>query len=165
MATNSLGAKQPTQQEVAHTVQRSEQTALATAKRNLHYLFYPSNSASSPTRTRTRALRRSLHHIGVFLFWRLVRWAKYAAIGAGVAAVSATALGSVASGAAVFLAPTTIVGSLGMGLVWMVGRFGFRKAAEKTRKMRGKGKHGDVGSGEMVDEGVPEPRFLEDTFA
>lgn len=56
-----------------------------------------------------------------------MRYAKYALVGTIVAAVGATALGSVASGAAFFLAPPTIASSVGIGLIWAVGKWGFRK--------------------------------------
>lgn len=152
---------QPTQSDVNETVRRSEQTALATAKRNLSYLFNPKSANQSPARLRTRTFLRVLHYLGVFLFWRLVRWGKYALVGAAVAAVGATALGGVASGAAFVVAPPTIIGSLGMGLVWSVGRYGFRKATERTRWAKKKERE----TGRPVGGAAPEPHFLEDTFA
>ena len=102
-------------------------SALAAAKHNLAFLYNPSSTTHAPARLRTRALLRSLHYIGVFIFWRIVRYAKYALVGSLVAAVGATAFGSVASGAAFFLAPPTIVSSVGIGLIWAVGKWGFRK--------------------------------------
>jgi hypothetical protein len=103
-------------------------SALHSAKQNLHYLFAPdSPNAPHPARFRTRALLRSLRFIGIFIFWRIVRYAKYALVGSIVAAIGASAFGGVASGAAFVLAPHTIASSLGIGLIWMVGKWGFRK--------------------------------------
>jgi hypothetical protein len=103
-------------------------SALASAKTNLSYLFAPNNPNSPrPAHLRTRALLRSLRYIGVFIFWRVVRYAKYALVGSIVAAVGATAFGGFVSGVGWILAPPTIVGSLGLGTVWALGKWGFRK--------------------------------------
>jgi len=100
-------------------------SALRSAKKNLHFLFSPDSPTSPrPARLRTRALLRSLRYIGIFIFWRVVRYAKYAVVGSIVAAIGAS---SVVSGAAFVLAPPTILTSLGLGMVWAVGKWGFRK--------------------------------------
>jgi hypothetical protein len=112
-------------------------SALSSAKTNLHYLFSPGNSANIPAHRRTRALLRSLRYIGIFVFWRIVRYAKYALVGSIVAAVGATAFGGVVSGAAFFLAPPTLAGSLGIGLIWAVGKWGFRKSGMGRRVEEG----------------------------
>lgn len=103
-------------------------SALASAKTNLSYLFAPDNPNSPrPAHRRTRALLRSLRYIGIFVFWRVVRYAKYALVGSIVAAVGATAFGGFVSGIGWIVAPPTIVGSLGLGTVWAMGKWGFRK--------------------------------------
>jgi len=103
-------------------------SALTAAKHNLSYLINPSSSgAPHPSRLRTRALLRSLHYIGVFVFWRIVRYAKYALVGSLVAAIGASAFGGVVSGAAFVLAPPTLLTSVGIGAIWAVGKWGFRK--------------------------------------
>lgn len=103
-------------------------SALRSAKHNLHYLFAPdSPSAPRPARLRTRALLKSLRYIGVFVFWRIVRYAKYALVGSVVAAVGASAFGGVLSGAAFVLAPPTLLTSVGIGAIWAMGKWGFRK--------------------------------------
>lgn len=53
-----------------------------------------------------------------------MRYAKYALVGSIVAAVGASTF---ASGAAFVLAPPTLATSLGIGLIWAVGKWGFRK--------------------------------------
>lgn len=84
-----------------------------------------------------------------------MRYAKYAAVGALVAAVSGTAIGSVVSGAAFVVAPTGILGGAGVGLVWALARFGWRRA--RGRGGRGEGKGEDPRADERADaEGVEE---------
>lgn len=110
-------------------------SALQSAKRNLHYLLAPNSpNAPHPAHLRTRALLRSLRFIGIFIFWRIVRYAKYALVGSLVAAIGASAFGGVVSGAAFVLAPPTIASSVGIGMIWMLGKWGFRKMgiAEKV---------------------------------
>lgn len=48
-------------------------------------------------------------------------------VGSVVAAIGATAFGGVVSGAAFLLAPPTIVSSMGLGIIWAMGKWGFRK--------------------------------------
>jgi hypothetical protein len=110
-------------------------SALALAKQNISFLYNPSSATNAPARLRTRALLRALHYIGVFIFWRIVRYAKYALVGSILAAVGSTAVGS---GVAFFVAPPTLFASVGVGLIWALGRWGFRK----------------MGVGERVAEGV-----------
>ncbi|KAH9211111.1 hypothetical protein DL95DRAFT_392756, partial [Leptodontidium sp. 2 PMI_412] len=103
-------------------------SALHSAKANLQFLFAPDSPTSPrPAHLRTRALLRSLRYIGIFIFWRVVRYAKYALVGSIVAAVGATAFGGMVSGVGFLLAPPTILGSLGIGTAWAVGKWGFRK--------------------------------------
>lgn len=109
-------------------------SALKSAQRNLQYLFAPNSpTAPRPAHLRTRALLKSLRYIGIFVFWRIVRYAKYAAIGSIVAAVGASAFGGVLSGAAFVLAPPTLLTSIGIGTIWAMGKWGFRKMRVKDR--------------------------------
>ena len=120
-------------------------SALHSAKQNIHFLFAP-NSPNSPrpAHLRTRALLRSLRYIGIFIFWRVVRYAKYALVGSIVAAVGATAFGGVVSGVGWVLAPTGILGTVAVGTAWAVGRWGFRK----------------MGVGESMEEGAVRERSV-----
>jgi len=79
--------------------------SLDKAKTAIKFLIDPQNGPQ-PTRLRTRAFLRSLRYLTIFAFWRLVRYAKYAAVGAIAAAVSGSVIGSVVSGAAFVVAPT-----------------------------------------------------------
>ncbi|KAJ4390077.1 hypothetical protein N0V93_007550 [Gnomoniopsis smithogilvyi] len=109
-------------------------SALHDAKRSLHYLFAPdSPNAPRPAHLRTRALLKSLRYIGIFVFWRIVRYAKYALVGSVVAAVGASAFGGVLSGAAFVFAPPTLLTSIGIGTIWAMGKWGFRKMKVKDR--------------------------------
>jgi len=113
-----------------HDVKAIEQqgnSALIAAKRNFNYLISPTTSKDRPKRLRTRALLRTFRYIGQFIFWRLVRWAKFAAYGALVAAISATAIGSVFSGAAFIAGPPTIGTGILASVIWGVGKYTARK--------------------------------------
>lgn len=111
--------------DVALTQQSN--SALVAARRNFNYLLRPTTTTDRPGRLRTRALLRTVRYIGQFIIWRLVRWAKYAAVGALVAAVSATAFGSVLSGAAWIAAPPTVGASIIAATIWGVGKFAARR--------------------------------------
>jgi len=132
-----------------------QKTKLQKASDSIKYLYDPAHGPQ-PDRLRTRSLLRSARYIAIFIFWRLFRYAKYAATGALAAAVAGTAIGSVASGAAFVIAPTGILGGAGVGLLWAVGKFGWRRA--RARMERG-GKGGDPRRDEHEDaEGeVAEP--------
>jgi hypothetical protein len=123
-----IETKPPVENDTEIKANIRSSSALSSAKLNLHYLFAPdSPNAPHPAHLRTRALLRSLRFIGIFIFWRIVRYAKYALVGSIVAAVGASAFGGVVSGAAFVLAPPTLATSLGIGLIWATGKWGFRK--------------------------------------
>lgn len=104
-----------------------QKSKLSKASDSIKYLYDPAH-APQPDRLRTRSLLRSVRYISIFIFWRLFRYAKYAAMGALATAVAGTAIGSVVSGAAFVIAPTGILGGAGVGLLWAVGKFGWRRA-------------------------------------
>lgn len=60
-----------------------------------------------------------------------MRYAKYAATGALIAAVSGTAIGSLVSGVGFLVAPTGILGGAGVGLIWALAKFGWRRVGRK----------------------------------
>jgi hypothetical protein len=77
----------------------------------------------------------------IFAFWRIVRYAKYVAIGSLVATIGAGAIGTFVSGAGFVLAPTGIAGTIIASSVWGIGRFAIRRV--KSRWEVGHG-YGDV---------------------
>ncbi|EXJ93898.1 hypothetical protein A1O1_02291 [Capronia coronata CBS 617.96] len=119
-------------------VQQQSNSALANARRNLNYLISPTSSnAQRPTRLRTRAFLRTFRYIGQFILWRLVRWAKYVAVGSLVAAIGATAIGGAISGVAWLAAPPTFGASIIAASVWGVGKFAARRLHKKWEKEGG----------------------------
>lgn len=66
-----------------------------------------------------------------------------------MAAVSGTALASVASGAAFLVAPTGLVGGAGVGVLWALARFGWRRGFRRARR-EGEGE-GDARRDERMD--------------
>ena len=130
--------------EVA-VIQQSN-SALANARRNFKYLISP-GTTNQPGRLRTRALLRTLRYVGQFVLWRLVRWAKYAAVGAAAAAIGATAFGSVISGVAWIAAPTSIGASIIAATIWGVGKYAARKLHKRWQST-------GQDAGEVEREGV-----------
>lgn len=123
-------------------------TALQTTRRNAAYLFDP-KSNPGPAARKTRLLLRSARYIFVFAFWRLVRYAKYAAVGALTAAVAGTAFGTVTGGIGFVFAPPGILAGAGVGLLWGVAKFGWRTAVARVRS--GKTEGADPRSDERAD--------------
>ncbi|KAF7189199.1 hypothetical protein HII31_09621 [Pseudocercospora fuligena] len=117
-------------------VAQQSSSAYKNARRNFNYLINPGTS-DQPGRFRTRALLRTLRYISQFVIWRLVRWAKYAAVAFAVATVG----GTLVSGAGFVLAPTGIAGSIVAASVWGIGKYIARKAHN-----RWKDSGGDVGN-------------------
>ncbi|KAF2492098.1 hypothetical protein BU16DRAFT_529469 [Lophium mytilinum] len=122
------------------TIDASSRSALTSAKRSLRYLYSPGNSPNQPDRRRTRVLLRFLRSATIFVFWKLVRWAKYAAIASLVAAVGAGAVGTAVSGVGFVLAPTGIMAAVLSGSVWGIGRM----AARRVQKRWGKSGYGEM---------------------
>lgn len=125
-----------------HALQQ-EHNATSTLRRNLSYLYNPGASTSTdrPARLRTRALLHSLRSIGIFLYWRAVRWAKYAAVGAVVGALGSFAFaGSLASGVGAVVAPTGVLASIAVGGVWWVGRWAWGRYVRRGGRGREVGK-------------------------
>ncbi|KAF2026921.1 hypothetical protein EK21DRAFT_73119 [Setomelanomma holmii] len=127
----------PTSEEAQ--IDTHSRTALATTKRNLRYLYDPKSAPSSISSRRTRVLLRAIRSSFIFLFWRLVRYAKYVAIGSLVATIGAGAFGTIVSGAGFVLAPTGIMGTVLAGSVWGVGRLVLRRVKRRWGSGHGYG--------------------------
>jgi len=133
----SLAAAQPVHVDTHHDSASATRAikasgALQSAKQNLNYLIHP-DKAHAPARFRTRAFLRTVRYISVFIFWRLVRYAKYVAIGSATAALAGTAIGSIITGAGFIIAPTGIFAGAGAGLLWGMGKFGWRILGSRVR--------------------------------
>jgi hypothetical protein len=131
----------------------TQSTTLQRTRANLAFLANPS-TAPAPASRSTRAFLRTARYTLKFIFWRLVRYAKYAAIGSLTALVAGSAIGSVASGAAFFIAPTGILGGAAVGLMWGLGKFGWRRLAKKAGKGTGDARRDerDDAQGERIRE-------------
>ncbi|KAF2705748.1 hypothetical protein K504DRAFT_459841 [Pleomassaria siparia CBS 279.74] len=113
----------------------SSQSTLQRTRANLAFLANPA-TAPGPASRRTRAFLRTTRYTLKFIFWRLVRYAKYAAIGSLTAFVAGTAIGSAVSGVGFILAPTGILGGATVGLLWGVGKIGWRGWRRFARKAK-----------------------------
>lgn len=136
--------------------------ALKAIRTNLGYVMDPNKDGSKPARFRTRALLKTLRYVAIFIFWRLIRSVRYAIVGSIVAALAGTAIGSVASGVGFFIAPPGILAGAGEGLLWGLGRYGWRTMARRARE--GKVEGADPRQDEKVDAGgerapPPEPKL------
>ncbi|KAH7408617.1 hypothetical protein DE146DRAFT_606166 [Phaeosphaeria sp. MPI-PUGE-AT-0046c] len=140
------------------TIDAHSRSALATTKRNLRYLYNPTTASANISSRRTRALLRVVRSSFIFLFWRLVRYAKYVAIGSLIATLGAGAFGTVVSGAGFVLAPTGILGTVMAGSVWGVGKFVLRRVKGRWDARRGGFVDLDEEEEEM-EEGRREVRF------
>lgn len=136
-------------------------SALATTKRNLRYLYNPASPAAASTISsrRTRALLRVVRSSFIFLFWRLVKYAKYVAIGSLIATLGAGAFGTFVSGAGFVLAPTGILGTVMAGSVWGVGKFVLRRVKGRWDARRGGFVDLDEQEEEEMEEGRREVRY------
>ena len=140
-AANNSGTASSNSDDLA--VVRQGDSTLALAKRNFSYLMNPTKTADHPERLRARALLRTLNYVGRYIFWRIVRYAKYVAIGSLVAAVGATAFGSVISGVAWIVGPTSFGAGIVAAIVWYFGKWGAHRLQRKWGKSRTK--QGDDG--------------------
>ena len=135
-STLSTKAAQPSDNTA---VDQQSSSALVSAKRNFSYLINP-DKAAHPSRFRTRALLRTLRYVGIFVFWRIVRYAKYVAIASIVATVGAAASGVIAP-FAWLAAPPTMGAAIISASIWGVGKFGAKrlhKRWERTGKDEGR---------------------------
>jgi hypothetical protein len=130
-------------------------SALASANRNFSDLTNPTKTADHPERLRTHALLRTLNCVGRLIFWRIVRYAKYVAIGSLVAAVGAAAFGSVISGVAWIVATTSFGAGIVAATVWYFGKWGDHRLQRKWGRSRTKqGDDGIEDNSEAMDSPV-----------
>lgn len=87
----------------------TSKTSLATAKTNLRYLISGPGGAAAPASLTTRSALRTTRYVLRFLFWRLLRYGKYALIAAGTSALAGSALAGVVPIAGAILVPSVPV--------------------------------------------------------
>lgn len=85
------------------------------ANRTQHLSLAPllaggSSAAAASSSWRTRSLYATARYVGKFIWWRIVRYGKYLALGAVTATLGGTFLGTLVSGASIFVAPTAAMG-------------------------------------------------------
>lgn len=125
MAPNSTGTDEA-------AIDAHSRSALTSTKQNLRYLYDPKTASAHAVQSRrTRAILRLVRSSLIFVFWRVVRYAKYVAIGSLIATVGAGAFGTIVSGAGFVLAPTGIAGTIMAGTVWGLGKFVVRRVQRR----------------------------------
>ncbi|WVQ79728.1 hypothetical protein IAT38_001828 [Cryptococcus sp. DSM 104549] len=102
------------------------------AKVNLSYLALGSGAAVAPASFTTRSALNTTRYVLRYAIRRLIRYAKYAAVGALVAAIGGGLLGTLGSGLAFFAAPGIGVG-MGIGVLTAVAKFGWRHRGNHLR--------------------------------
>ncbi|EON62666.1 hypothetical protein W97_01890 [Coniosporium apollinis CBS 100218] len=140
------------------TTKAAESSALASAKRNIAFLLHPNDARDRPTRLRTRALLRTVRYIAVFIFWRLVRYAKYAVIGSLTAAAAGTVVGTLLSPAAFLVAPGGVLGGAVVGLGWGFVRVGWAGWRMLGRRVGRGVKEGESARGDEKADAEESPR-------
>ncbi|WWC90516.1 uncharacterized protein L201_005452 [Kwoniella dendrophila CBS 6074] len=102
------------------------------AKVNLEYLALGSQAAVVPASLTTRSALTTARYAIKYIIKRLIRYAKYAAAGAAVAAIGGGLLGTLGSGLAFFAAPGIGVG-MGLGVITGIVKFGWRHRGNHLR--------------------------------
>ncbi|KAK8854640.1 hypothetical protein IAR55_003379 [Kwoniella newhampshirensis] len=102
------------------------------AKVNLKYLALGSAAGVAPASLRTRSILTTTRYVVRYIIKRAIRYAKYAVVGALVAAVGGGLLGTLGSGLAFFAAPGIGVG-MGVGVLTAVAKFGWRHRGNHLR--------------------------------
>ncbi|WRT68561.1 uncharacterized protein IL334_005538 [Kwoniella shivajii] len=95
------------------------------AKVNLSYLAFGSQAAVVPASLTTRSALTTTRYAIRYVLKRLLRYAKYAAIGGAVAVLGGGLVGTLGSGIAFFAAPGIGVG-MGIGVITAITKFGWR---------------------------------------
>lgn len=86
-----------------------------------------------PASLRTRSTLKSLRYVFKFVFWRLVRYFKYAAIAAGTTALAGTLIGTALPAVGALLVPSVPVAAA-IGLTTSVIKFTWRHRGNRFRQ-------------------------------
>ncbi|GAA5850921.1 hypothetical protein JCM8547_009131 [Rhodosporidiobolus lusitaniae] len=135
-----------------------EASRLSRTRANLAYLANP-KTAAAPGSLVTRSSLKSLRYVLNFVFWRLVRYFKYAAIAAGTTALAGTVLGAALPAIGALVVPSVPVAA-GMGLATAAIKFTWKHRGNHFRQawlVGGEGR--DAREDERRDAKDAEERF------
>ncbi|GAA5996862.1 uncharacterized protein JCM10292_006048 [Rhodotorula paludigena] len=107
-------------------------TKLTTTRNHLAYLVNP-KTGPAPASLITRSSLRTLRYTLRFVFWRLVRYAKYAIIGAGAAALAGTFAGAALPWVGALIVPSVPVAAA-MGATTALIKFTWRHRGNHFRQ-------------------------------
>ncbi|CEQ39181.1 SPOSA6832_00706, partial [Sporobolomyces salmonicolor] len=107
-------------------------TRLSRTRANLAYLANP-KAAAAPGSLVTRSSLRTFRYVLKFVFWRFVRYAKYALIAAGATALAGTAIGAALPWVGALVVPSVPVAAL-MGLTTAAVKFTWRHRGNHFRQ-------------------------------
>ncbi|GAA5959839.1 hypothetical protein JCM8115_004874 [Rhodotorula mucilaginosa] len=111
----------------------AQSTKLTQARAGLAYLVNPATHPA-PGSLVTRSSLKTFRYVLKFVFWRLVRYAKYAAVGAATAALAGTVLGTALPWLGALIVPSMPVAAA-MGATTALIKFTWRHTG--NRFMRG----------------------------
>ncbi|GAA5990951.1 hypothetical protein JCM11641_007442 [Rhodosporidiobolus odoratus] len=106
-------------------------TKLARTRANLAFLANP--KAAAPTSLVSRSSLKSLRYVLKFVFWRLIRYAKYALIAAGTTALAGTVIGTALPWVGALVFPSVPVAAC-MGATTALIKFTWRHRGNRFRQ-------------------------------
>ncbi|GAA5902819.1 hypothetical protein JCM8208_006484 [Rhodotorula glutinis] len=127
----------------------STTSKLARTRANLAYLANP-KGAGAPSSLVTRSSLKTFRYILRFVFWRMVRYAKYAIVGAGAAALAGTFAGAAIPWVGALLVPSVPVAAA-MGATTALIKFTWRHRGNHFRQGWLSGGDGDPRADEARD--------------
>ncbi|GAA5910913.1 hypothetical protein JCM6882_001930 [Rhodosporidiobolus microsporus] len=107
-------------------------TRLGRTRANAAYLINPT-TAAAPRSLVTRSSLKTVRYVLKFVFWRLVRYAKYALIGAGTAALAGTFIGTALPVVGALIVPSMPVAAA-MGATTALIKFTWRHRGNHFRQ-------------------------------
>lgn len=109
------------------------QQSPSSLRTNLEYIVRGGKSSLHPASLRTRSTLNTVRYVGKFIFWRLLRYLKYAVVGAGVAALGGTVLGTALPWVSMLVLPSIPVAAA-MGVTTAAIKFGWRHRGNHFRQ-------------------------------
>ncbi|GAA6000873.1 hypothetical protein JCM10207_004700 [Rhodosporidiobolus poonsookiae] len=109
-----------------------ETSRLSRTRNNLAFLANP-KTAPAPASLVTRSSLRTFRYVLKFVFWRLVRYAKYALIAAGTTALAGTVIGTALPWVGALVVPSVPVAAA-MGTATALIKFTWRHRGNRFRQ-------------------------------